>query len=713
MNPTAPATQPSLAAQLAQVRVGLREDLDVSRHLFRGKPSYIVRDPVTFQCQQFDPGDYHILTAIDHSRTLGETFDDLVVRGRARRDDEDRFFQFVMDLHRLGFLRLPVSDHKSLYRRHLSKEQAKRRRAWTSFLYTQIPVLNPDAFLNRTIRFARPLFSWPAFILWAVLLGTAIFVAIHNRQSLAQPLEGMLATRNLALMWLTLVVLKVFHEFGHAFACKHFGGHVPEMGVSLIMMTPCAYVDATSSWGFSRRRDRLVVALAGMYIETAIAALAVFVWALTDPSLLHSAAYNVMFLAGSVTVLFNINPLMRFDGYYIMSDLVEVPNLRARSAQYIAACMKKWFLGIESERVIEGRRLRGILFGFGVASFLYRLSLLLAISAVLATKFFIVGVSLAVFYVGRTVATAVAKIIQYLWQAEETAHVRVRAVALGLLLVVGFPAGFLWIPLPARVRAAGVIGQERESVLRAPADVFVEAIAARNDETVHEGAPLLKLRDENLELAVAAAQADVREAEILADAFRLAEPHRAEQEAQRADAARRELERAKERLTQLEVAAPHEGVVIQTLKPEDIGRFLPRGEVLATVADGPWQIRAVLSEEEFTAAGPAIGKRVLVRTTARPDTLLHGEIERIAPMAHRAVPSAALTQLAGGDIHVDPATGVTNRPYFEVVVRLDDPPAGLLRHGMGARVLLHGAPEPFAVQAFRRLHRFLNKLLQE
>lgn len=711
--PSAPAAPPPLSAQLAEVRVGLREDLDVSRHLFRGQPSYIIRDPVSFQCQRLEPGDYHILTSIDPANTLGETFEELVTQGRVRRESQEHFYQFVMDLHRLGFLRLPVSDHKILYRRFQLKEQARRRKAWTAFLYFQVPVFNPDAFLNRTIRYVRPMFSWAAFVLWTLLIGVAIYVAWRNRQDLAEPLEGMLAARNLAIMWITLVVLKVFHEFGHAFACKHFGGHVPEMGLSLILLTPCAYVDATASWGFPRRRDRLIVALAGMYFETIIAALAVFAWALTEPSVVRSAAYNVMILAGAVTVLFNINPLMRFDGYYILSDLVEIPNLRARSTQYIVACFKKWFLGIEADHRVDGWRHRGILFGFGVAGFLYRVSLLLAIVAVLAMKFFLVGVSLAVFYVGQSLATAVIQVVRYLWRSEETAHVRFRAVALGVLLVAGLPAGLALIPLPSRVRAAGVIGQERESVLRAQVDAFVEKLSARNDQAVASGERVMRLRNEDVDLAVVESEAELRQAEILGDSLRLLEPHRAEQEVQRAKALQVQVDRARERQALLEITAPHDGVVVQTLRPQDIGRLVPRGEPLITIAEGPWLVRAVLSEEEYSAVGPRVGATVAIRTEARPEITLEGRIIKLAPMGHYAVPSLALTQLGGGDIAVDATTGRTPRPFFELTIQLYEVPPGELRHGLAARVILPVSPEPAASKAFRSLHRFLNKLLQE
>lgn len=383
---------PSLAERLGPVQVGLRQDLDVTRHVFRGEPAYVLRDPMTFQSHRVSPEDYRLLVRLDSNRPLQDVFADLVAENVIKPEDEESFYQFIVSLHRLSFLNLPISDEKLLYRRFLAKRRARSREKLMAFLFYRVPLWNPDAFLEQTIGWVRPLFTKWAFLIWLTVMAAAGAVGWLNRAELAEPIHGLLAAQNLIIIWVTLIALKVIHEFGHAYACKHYGGYVPEMGAYIILFTPCAYVDATACWGFSRRRDRLIVCLAGMYVEVFIAALAVFVWAATGPSLVNAVAYNVIFLAGVTTVLFNVNPLMRYDGYYVLSELTEIPNLRQRSSRYLIDTMKRVFVGVKTGERPASRRLRATLLTFGIAAGIYKTMLLVVISALVASKLFFVGI---------------------------------------------------------------------------------------------------------------------------------------------------------------------------------------------------------------------------------------------------------------------------------------------------------------------------------
>ena len=207
---------PRLADRLRDVQVALRDDLDVSRHLFRRRPAYLVRDPLTLQSHRLEPGDYRIFIAIRPDRTLGETFKDLLEQGDLTRDDEEPFYQFILSLHRLTFLNLPIANDQLLYQRHLAKKAARRRGKWLGFLFLRVPLINPDALLERTIRHARFLFSRSFFAVWLALTAAALFVGVQHFDELIQRVQGVLAARHLALMWVTLVVLEVRKEFGRA-----------------------------------------------------------------------------------------------------------------------------------------------------------------------------------------------------------------------------------------------------------------------------------------------------------------------------------------------------------------------------------------------------------------------------------------------------------------------------------------------------------------
>ncbi len=708
---TTATTPPDLAERLRPLRVGVRRDLEVSRHVFRGEPAYVVRDPITFQSHRVSPHDYTVLASIDASQTLGETFDGLKAHGDVAADQEQDFFEFVFSLHRLGFLHLPISDDRQLYQRYQARQRARRWKSILGILFLQIPLCNPDAFLGRTLPAARWLFTRTFFLVWLCLVGAAASVAAANWRSLAEPINGLLAAGNLPVLWLTLIGLKVFHEFGHAYACKRFGGHVPEMGAYLILFTPCAYVDATAAWGFPRRIERLIVSLAGVYVELAIAAVAVFVWALTGPSLLNSVAYNVIFLASSVTLLFNINPLMRYDGYYVLSDLLEIPNLRQRASDYVHAVAKRLTLGLRDPNPPAPLAERAALLAFGVSAAVYRTVLMVVIVAVLAWKVPVVGLGIGVAMLALTLYGLVRKLTRFLWWAPETAPVRGRALALSIVLLAVLPASVLFVPLPGSVAAAGVIGSANESVIRAEHAGFVDRLDFVPGEEVQAGQVLLTLRNTTLEQAAAEAEAAVRAARLRCEALTALDASAAQQEREKLAAAEAELDRIRERQDQLVCRAPQDGVVVAGLRDADLGRFVAPGQPLVTIAGGGWQVRAALTTEQAAATTLDAGSAVEFRPKNRPEASIVGVVRLARPSASRIVELPALTHAAGGNIAVDPLTSEAGQAYVELVVDLDSKDDALV-HGATGTLRLPARTEPLAAKLHRAVLRFLQRLVQ-
>ncbi len=709
----APATPPSLATSLRTVHVGLREDLEVSRHVFRGEPCYIVRDPITLQSQRLALPEYGLFVSLNADRSLGESFAELVAHERLKAEDEERFFEFVVRLHRLGFLQLPIADDKALYRRYQLRERAKRREKLMGFLFLRIPLWNPNAFLDRTVDRARFLFSGWFFALWVGLMVAAGVVAVSRWGELIQPVHGVLVTRNLLLLWTTLVVLKFFHEMGHAYACKHYGGHVPELGAYLILFTPCAYMDATAAWGFPRKRHRIIVSLAGMYVESVLAALALFVWATTESSLINALAYNVLFLAGVVTVLFNINPLMRYDGYYILSDWLEIPNLRQRAQQHVLQVLKRWFLGLEPALRPLSRRLRWILFAFGVGAAVYRVILLLALASILASSFLFVGLVVGVGYVAVALGGSFRKLVRYLWWSTETATVRRRAVALSVLLFALLPATALWVPLPSRVYAAGVVAGEHESVIRAKRGGFLESASVQGGQRVEPGDLLALLSNDVGWEEVARARAHVRATEIRRDAFRGVQPTRAAQQDREALVHAAALAKAEKDVDDLRVHAPDEGCVVFSVQDRDVGTFLPAGAPIASIVAGAWQARSILPETQLVRSHAKVGDTAQFRSAGDATRTVAGRIVRIAPAGARTIEFPSLTHVGGGDIPVEPTTGTAAQPYFEVVVELSPAESDELRSGMTGCVRFGAPAEPLAAALFRSALRFWNRVMQQ
>ncbi len=493
----------NIAQRLGPVQAGLRTDLEVTRHLFRGQPQYVVRDPLTFKTHQFSPGDYQILVALNDSATLDEVFQLLVQRGTLNATQQDAFYQFVLTLHRLNYLTLPISDGKMLYERFAGRQRTALWRQLSGFLFLRMPLVNPDTFLDRTADFVRPLFTRAALTLWILLMLTGVGILLQRWDSFRDPAHSILANETLLFLWIALVVLKVVHEFGHAYACKVFGGKVPEMGAFLIAFTPCAYMDASSAWGFSRMRHRIIVSLAGMYFESIVAFLALILWCWTDDPLISSCAHHVVVLSSAVTIAFNINPLMRYDGYYILSDLTGIPNLRQRSIEQVQWVLKRCLLGIKRPQSHNSRGTRVFLFSYGVASATYKVTLVLAICTMIAMKFYLVGIGLAAFFLSSLLWSVVRDMLAYLWRSQETQPVRLRAIALSCVALVVVPAAVALIPVPCRVVIPGIVQTNEDRTVYAQIDGFLQPSAVAVGSTVGQGEAICSLENIGLQDLVA------------------------------------------------------------------------------------------------------------------------------------------------------------------------------------------------------------------
>ena len=254
------------------------------------------------------------------------------------------------------------------------------------------------------------------------------------------------------------------------------------MGAFFIVFTPCAYVDASASWGFTSRLQRIIVGMAGMYFESMLAMAALAVWCLTEPSIIHSIAQYAVILSTIVTIGFNINPLMRYDGYYILSDLVNTPNLRQLSNAQIAATLKRLALGIRSPNVAASRAGRCWLLVFGIASGLYKLLVLVGISAMVALKIPAAGLGIAVCFLTALFWNFGRGLLRYVMKSEEAAPVQTRAIGVTTVVFAGAAALLLWMPTPGSVQTVGVVGRRDDRVSRSEGSGFLRQIEVRGGE---------------------------------------------------------------------------------------------------------------------------------------------------------------------------------------------------------------------------------------
>ena len=436
---------------LGPLRVGLRKDLHITRQRTRGGPRYVIHDPSAFQNHAFSFHDYQIMCAIVPHRSLEQVFAGLVEDQSIQEDEEQRFYEFVLWLNETGLLQLPVGQSDTLFERYKRKQKGRRSAFMRALVSLKIPLWNPDLFLQRTLRYIRWLFDKPGLILWCGLMLLVAWKCTGRLGEMFGQTSNLLSLGNLPFLWVALVGLKVLHEFGHAYACRRFGGAVPEMGVVFIILTPCAYVDATASWKFDQRA-RVAVAMAGMYVETLIAGIFALIWAGTQPGFLHEVALNVVILASATTLFLNINPLMKFDGYYIFSDLMSVFNLQERAFKSLKGWVGSVLLGQPRQERDYSRGEKWLYAMYGPAAVVYRAMLAFMIIGLVMTQWPGAGLVLGAAFVFVLIVQPVFRAFVFLWSSADTEKVRTRArlvaascVVMALVLIGGLLSSTLFV----------------------------------------------------------------------------------------------------------------------------------------------------------------------------------------------------------------------------------------------------------------------------
>jgi len=709
------ATPNDLGAKLGDVRASVRPNLDLSRHVFSGKPTYVVRDPVTAQTHRFSSQDYQLFISIDQSRTLRESVELLIKQGRIASDQTDDFYRFVVHLHQMGLLTLPLSDGSTLYNRYKQRLDAQKKGRFLKLLFMKVPLAQPDKWLGTTKHIAAPLFTMTAFWIWLACLSACSGVLLVHWREFVDPLGTMLTLSNVPMLWLLLVGLKTFHEFGHAYACKRFGGTVPEMGAMIMMGTPCAYVDASSSWSFPNRWHRMTVALAGMYFESMLAMVAVVVWLCTDTGQLHSAAQYAIVLSTVVTIGFNANPLMRYDGYFILCDLVNIPNLH-RDAKAAASGFIKWVLyGLTPKVASTSRSIHIAMIAFGLACMIYQVTVAVGIATLLTLAVPVVGPVIAFFVSGLPVIRIIQKWTSFVIGSKELETVRVRAISVASALTLAIIVGIFAIPIPGHVQSLGIVHRQEEQSVRASVGGFLVSAKAKNTEAVAANQILYRLENLELETQRSEMQSLVQQLNIQLQSQLNMPGKQSEQTQLQLENARKQLEHIESQIRHLDLSAPKSGDFIPAPESPKKGTFVKQGESLGSICRGPWIVHLMLTADQWSSIESVRDKPVGITLVGNTRESLKGKIISGDIAGTKKIEEAALTHSGGGDIAVSPDM-VATESFFNVIVEIDADSLKSLTHpikvGMTSIVQLQSEPETLGSLLLRRGARLVNQIRQ-
>ncbi|MEM1201584.1 MAG: hypothetical protein AAGI06_19955, partial [Pseudomonadota bacterium] len=376
------------------------------------------------------------------------------------------------------------------------------------------------------------------------------------------------------------------HELGHSYAVKNWGGEVHEMGLMFLVFIPVPYVDASAAAAFPQKWRRALVGGAGILVELFLATVALFVWLDAEPGLVRTLAFNVMLIGGVSTLLFNGNPLLRFDGYYVLADLVEIPNLGQRSNRYLFYLMQRYLFGAEeavSPVTAPGERKWFV--GYGLSAFIYRLFIMVVIISFVATKFFIVGVLLAIWAVCLMYGLPLAKGVWFLFTSPVLNRCRGRAVAVTGSVIAAVIVAGLAVPVPYGTVSEGVLSPPGEAIINARTEGFVAEILAEPKSQVEIGTPLIRMEDLLLNGRVKVLKAEVRELQRRLNAVTVSDRAEAKIVRERLRHANAELALSEQRFKDLIVRSETKGEFVLPRAEDLPGRYVQKGDTLAFVSD--------------------------------------------------------------------------------------------------------------------------------
>lgn len=579
----------------------LRDDLRWTFQEVRGEGSYLLEDPLQGKFYRLGPREHAFVRRLDGRHTVAA-----LVAATAKGDPRDAFeaaeaASLVRMLVDAGLVVSDDASHAGRVWEEVNRPQESKRAAGkvSQLLFLKLPLGNPDRFFAWLAAKAGWLAGpWFAAVWIAVLLWGALSLHGEKERFFAQ-MSGLFEFGNLWMLGVLWLVLKVFHECWHGFVCRYFGGAVPEAGVTLLLFTtPLGYVNASSSTAFPSRWHRLAVAGAGMYGELFVAAIAAIVWSRVEPGMLSAALHQVVVLSSMTTVLFNANPLMRFDGYYILSDLLDIPNLYTKGQSVAGWLARRGLLGMRKAKFPLRKGEPAFLIGvYGLAASVWKV--LVVAGLLLATAFLFEGAGLILAaVVGAAMLLqsigAASKYLKKNASAEglRPARLVARLVCIGTILA----AALVTIEITPTAKAPAVVRDVGGGEVRAKCPGFLSELVVKSGERVKAGDLLARLENVEERSRLLRIETEIGRSRLRRDALlERGEIAASQAEAEHLSGLEATAEELRTHVASLELRAPRDGRVDGRHLELLVGTWIETGRPLFSVFEGKHRELVILA----------------------------------------------------------------------------------------------------------------------
>ncbi len=654
---------------LTRTRVSLRPDLKFNPQVYGDEVFYNIEVPSCSEYYRIGYTEYVFLSLLDGHTTFCEA---LAITSRTQGADafsQQNALSLYSWLLERGIANF-VDDCSGAGDSGTAKKPAGAHLLHRcNPFWIRVPFGCPDELLKRL----RPFFGW-LFSPSSTLIGLGImFLAMlqvgHEWQRFQAAATTVCAPDNWLWLLLAWIVLKLCHETAHGLTCQRYGGCVRETGIIFAFFAPLAYVDVTCSWGFSSRWQRIHTAAAGMYVELLLASVAVFAWSHLESQLLSHLLYNVIVMASLSTILFNANPLMRFDGYYILSDLLNLPNLYTRSSESVQQLLVGLLVGLRNTSpAVTGHHLWTLRI-YGLAATFWKLLVCATLMIAASVFFHGAGIFLAVAGMVAWFGLPAWKTLQATIRLRESDPARLLrgGVIVGLLLVLA--CGVLFkLPVPFASTAPGTVELHEGCRIRSTVDGFVREVLVSDGQLVNEGDRLIILTNDELTTKLTDLELQVQQETIRRQIAMN------EHDAGAACVARGNLSSLQIQLAEtrkqaegLTIVAATSGRVVARKLNDLADTYVNQGDDLLIVDDGqPRELIVSVAQQDFSLAVKQCGTSVALKIGTRAGST--GIVQRVTPRASTQLPSPALASPAGGTLPV-----VADSSDSENELRLTEP----------------------------------------
>lgn len=642
--------QPTSSSEIESIVPQLRDDIVFSNRQNGSGLSYLMEDQSIGRFYGIGKSEYQFMCLIDGVKTLKQAFDEYQVRFGGDPDTQlgweqaVKIFEFLNSeslLHSVNGHEIPSASENETTRKWINNVNPLGFRL---DLFSAEPLAQN---LSRTIGW---LFGPFACAVWILCIGWAIALVVGNSTDMMDATKVVIQPEN--WIWLTLcwLFLKVIHESAHAVCCKVFGGQVGEAGINFLLFLPMPFVDVSSSWRFESRWKRIYVAMAGIYAELFVAAIFVVLWAYTDHPILDSIAVQMVLMASVMTLLFNANPLMKFDGYFVLSDLLRRPNLATNGARYQKSWVKQLLFGVQAREDFSSFDWTTKTYGW-----------LAALWRILVAVGLLIGAA-KLFHGAGIVLAAIAIFLWYLkpaatfvWNSlhantpQQISKVRcfVTFCACSMLFLLS-----TWMPWPFAPYGNGVVDFSDQQIIRATSDGFLTKVLVQHGQHVSKGDLLAELENQELEFKyrslVVDRQIAIVESRKLKREKKLAE-YQAEQ--RKIQNLNEQIRILKNQTGKLLLTAPCDGFVVANDLNNNVGAFFKQGEiVMKVVSTNAVEIVSCVQAFDAPLFRKSLNRKVIIEFES--GSRMESQLRTVEPKAIQEIIHPALSAQNGGPLPV-------------------------------------------------------------